>query len=71
MAKKSKPAYEAFLVEGEGKDAFWTKIGAAWPHDDGKGFNLQLTAVPVSGRVALREPKSRENPGQEKLPLKK
>ncbi len=58
--EKPRPAYEAFVVEGEGKDAFWTKIGAAWPHEDGKGFNLQLSAMPVTGRVALRVPKPRE-----------
>jgi hypothetical protein len=42
-----RPAFDAFMVEGDGKDAFWTKSGAAWPQDDGKGFNLQLAAVPI------------------------
>ena len=22
------------------KEAFWSKIGAAWLHEDGKGYNL-------------------------------
>ena len=55
-----RPAFDAFVVDGDGKDGFWSKIGAAWPHDDAKGFNLQLTAFPVSGRVALRVPKERD-----------
>jgi hypothetical protein len=39
-----------------GKEAYWLKIGAAWPHKDGKGFNLQLSALPASGgRIVLRE----------------
>lgn len=54
---KMKPAYEAFAVDGEGDKAFWTKIGAAWPHDDGKGFNLQFVALPLTGRIVLRSPK--------------
>jgi hypothetical protein len=32
----------------------FTRIGAAWPHRDGKGFNLQLDAVPLDGHVTLR-----------------
>lgn len=37
----------------------WMRIGVAFPHDDGKGFNLTLHAVPVDGKVVLRlhEPK--------------
>lgn len=58
--EKPRPAYDAFMVEGDGKEAFWTKIGAAWPHDDGKGFNLQFAAIPLSGRVVLRVPKPKE-----------
>lgn len=60
MPKNPKPAFDAFVVDGDGDDAFWTKIGAAWPHDDKKGFNVQLTALPVNGRIALRVPKERE-----------
>jgi hypothetical protein len=37
-----KPSHRAYVVEdrgeGEGKEAFWTACGAAWPHKDGKGF---------------------------------
>jgi hypothetical protein len=57
---KTRPAYDAFVVDGEGKEAFWTKIGAAWPHEDRQGFNLQLTALPITGRVVLRVSKPRE-----------
>jgi hypothetical protein len=39
-----------------GKEAFWLRIGAAWAHKDGKGFNLQLSALPANGgRIVLRE----------------
>ncbi|AXK79544.1 hypothetical protein DW352_02825 [Pseudolabrys taiwanensis] len=60
MSKKAKPAFDAFVVDGDGDDAFWSKIGAAWAHEDGKGYNVQLNAFPVSGRIVLRTPKVRE-----------
>lgn len=41
---------------GEGKDAVWTRIGAAWPHADGKGFNAQFDIFPLDGRVTFRVP---------------
>lgn len=56
-AKAKKPSHEAFVVTGEGDNAFWTKIGAVWPHEDGKGFNLDLIALPVAGRLVIRERK--------------
>ncbi len=55
MANQSKkPSHEAFVVTGEGENAFWTKIGAVWPHEDGKGFNVDLIAHPVNGRLVIR-----------------
>lgn len=56
-SNSKKPTHEAFVVTGEGESAFWTKLGAAWPHDDGKGFNVELIALPVSGRLVIRERK--------------
>jgi hypothetical protein len=56
-SKANKPTHEAFVVSGEGEIAFWTKIGGVWPHDDGKGFNVELIALPVSGRLVIRERK--------------
>lgn len=49
------PTHALFHVKG-GKDekAHWTRIGAAWPHKDGKGFNLTLDVLPLDGRVSLR-----------------
>lgn len=55
-----KPSHKAYVVEdrgeGDDKDAFWTRIGSAWPHGDGKGLNIQIASgVAVSGRLVLRE----------------
>ena len=45
--------YQVLDREGD-KSAIWTRIGAAWPHNDGKGFNITLTALPVDGRLSVR-----------------
>lgn len=55
-----RPALELFAVtkskNGEGK-GFWQKIGAAWPHEDGKGFSLKMELMPMAGQdLVLREP---------------
>lgn len=51
------PSHAAYAVR-ETKDggSIWTKIGSAWIHADGQGFNVQLDALPVDGRVTLRVP---------------
>lgn len=53
--KSTHPTHSVFVVEGEGETAFWTRIGTAWPHKDGSGFNLQLSAMPVAGRLVIRK----------------
>ena len=58
-ADNKRPSHEVFIVDGEGEKARWTPIGAAWPHDDGKGYNVTLVAVPLDGRLVLRKPKPR------------
>lgn len=52
------PQLIAYHVAERGDDkSFWTRIGAAWDHDDGKGLTLQLDLVPVDGgRIVLRVP---------------
>ena len=59
MSETQKPSHKVFVVEereGQGKDAdaFWTRVGSAWAHKDGKGFNVVLSALPVNGRLVLR-----------------
>jgi hypothetical protein len=34
----------------------WTKIGAAFPHKEGTGFNIELKAFPVDGRLVVLSP---------------
>lgn len=49
------PTHVAYqLRDREGQKGVWTRVGSAWPHADGKGFNVQLDAVPLDGRISLR-----------------
>ncbi|MBI1349168.1 hypothetical protein GC163_23105 [bacterium] len=38
----------------DGKQGFWTRIGAAYAHADGQGCTIQLECVPLDGRITLR-----------------
>ena len=65
-ASSNTPTLVAYQVREvkEGKD-FWTRIGSAWSHKDGKGFTVQLDAVPLDGRITLRRPEEKAaNPPQ-------
>ena len=55
----NKPTLYAYTVKdrGRGKKSIWTRIGAAWPHEQGKGLTIELEALPLDGRIVLTEPK--------------
>lgn len=60
--------YDVLVVEKyedhEGAEkANWTRIGVAWPHKDGNGLNVELKAIPVSGKFVIRrhDAKARTN----------
>ena len=57
---KARPTHRIYGVTKNGDSkANWQEIGAAWPHKDGKGFNLTFTARPLDGaQIVLREPKA-------------
>ena len=51
--------YDVLVVEnyedGAGAEkANWTRIGVAFPHKDGNGLNVELRAIPVSGKLVIR-----------------
>lgn len=56
------PSYTAYTVsKREGKDDFWTPIGAAFMHQDGDGYNVVLQALPLDGKIVLRLPKAQND----------
>ena len=42
----------------DGKD-YYNRVGAAFAHKDGDGYNVELDSFPVDGRIILRKPKDR------------
>lgn len=64
MTKKTKPQAPALIAwhvrEGKDGKAFWTRIGAAWTHQNGDGHTLQLDLYPLNGRIVLLPPKADE-----------
>ncbi len=65
---KRKPTHAIYHVRGEDKNAYWTRVGAAWIHEDGEGLSLALDYVPVNdtGRLVVRanKPAEGEQSGQ-------
>ena len=57
---KNEPTYDAYhttdrVQDGsEKKGGFFTKIGAAWPHSDRKGYTVACDMIPLNGRIVLR-----------------
>jgi hypothetical protein len=62
IMSNNKPALFAYAVKDRGKNkkAIWTRVGAAWPHENGKGFTIELEAMPFGGRLVLTEPSRQE-----------
>ena len=61
------PAYRAFtVIKREGEEDFWLRIGAAFPHQSGDGYNVILQALPLPDgdgtcKIVLRPPKDDKN----------
>ena len=68
MSKTDQPTtarrFDVFVVEDYTRDgeekANWIRIGVAFENKDGKGFNVQLRAVPIGGKLVLRLHEPRE-----------
>ena len=61
------PVLIAWHVAERGEKGFWTRIGAAWHHVDGKGYTIDLDLIPATGgRIVLRPVKDKtEKPGSD------
>lgn len=52
-----KPSHSVYTVRENGKSGgsdYWTKIGVAFAHNDGKGFSVMLDALPLDGKITIR-----------------
>lgn len=55
----------AFALTERNEKTFWTRIGVAFTNKDGS-VTVQLDALPVSGRLQIREDEEREERGERK-----
>ena len=54
-SESKSPSHNVYHVrERENGKSFWSQIGGAWAHKDGKGFSIQIATVPLDGRITLR-----------------
>ena len=62
-----RPTHRVYAVtktEGDEK-GFWTTLGAAWAHQDGKGFNVKLDYLPLNGaEIVILEPRAEQAPAE-------
>ncbi len=51
------------IIQRLKQDDYWLNIGVAFPHEDGKGFNVMLQALPLhgDGKIVLREHEAKEH----------
>ncbi|MGE3916370.1 MAG: hypothetical protein AB7F78_11795 [Hyphomicrobiaceae bacterium] len=57
MTETSQPNLYAYAVEDapRGKKSYWTRIGRLFTHKDNKGFDVVLNALPINGRIVIRQ----------------
>lgn len=61
-----RPDFVAYTVrESRDGKGYWTRIGAAWQHRNGHGYDVQLETLPLDGRVTLRELRDERMQGYE------
>jgi hypothetical protein len=55
----NRPTHKLYAVtksKTPGGKGFWQEVGAVWPHEDGKGFNLKMDFMPLIGQeLVIRE----------------
>jgi len=62
----TKPAYLNVLIVEQFETAAgrtvrnWTKVGVAFPHAEGGGFNIELKAFPRDGKLVVLPPQGEE-----------
>ena len=60
---------DALTVRESNGKSYFTKIGAAFPNKDGKGYTILLDAVPASNegqyKIMLREPLPKDGDRQQ------
>ena len=59
MSDRSTETKAVYALTERNEKTFWTRIGAAFSNKDGS-ITVQLDALPVSGRLQIREDQERD-----------
>lgn len=57
------------VKEIAGNRSIYTKIGAAFPHKEGAGFNVELDAFPCDGRLVILPPRPHDSHDEANEPV--
>ena len=62
MTTVTQPQLFAYAVEDapRGQKSYWTRIGRLFPHKDGKGYDIVLNALPINGRIVVRQEEAKD-----------
>src|SRR5262245_13846738 len=74
MAQQADKMYRVYtIVERPKQDDYWLNSGAAFPHEDGKGYNIIMKATTIGAKTVRRlyEPKECQRNDNEEAPAKK
>ena len=65
MRKAKAPTHRLYVVNKgrDGEKDFWVRIGSAWPHKSGVGFNIRFDALPIGGECVMLD--ESENPADD------
>ena len=63
---KNTPKYKVYTVNEipDKEKGNWVKIGVAFVHKDEKGISIKLDALPLDGKLALREREDKSEPAE-------
>jgi Bacterial regulatory protein, Fis family len=70
MADDKQPALGVYSVDLRDRGANdWIKVGTAVPHEDGRGYDIMLQALPLHAQLVLRAPAGTVGTEDERLSL--
>jgi hypothetical protein len=61
-----KPAYIGYVVTKRGDKSYWTRIGTMWGPNKAGGYNSEVIANPIDGKIVWMPPK--QQPDGDELP---
>ena len=65
MSNANVPHFYVYAIRerDKGQKPIWTRLGAAWKHQDGSGINIELEAIPLNfdGKLVLLPPREADS----------